>query len=92
MTVGAQTWHDFTLYSCVQAHTTQSDWSPPVVPALWKAYRADLAAWVQPTGAHDAYPLGAKVTFKGKVYESKIPANVWSPAAYPAGWTNLGPA
>ena len=92
VTVGTQRWHDNVLYKCVQAHTTQSDWSPPVVPALWTPLRADLAAWVQPTGAHDAYPLGARVTFNGRVYESKIAANVWSPAVYPAGWTDLGPA
>ena len=92
VTIGLRRWYDGVLYECVQAHTTQSDWTPPVVPALWKAYRADLAAWVQPTGAHDAYPLGAKVTYNGRVYESKIPANVWSPAVYPAGWTDLGPA
>lgn len=66
--------------------------TPPVVPALWKQHRADLAAWVQPTGAQDAYPLGAKVTYNGRVYESLIPANVWSPAAYPAGWQDLGPS
>ncbi|HEY0482102.1 MAG TPA: carbohydrate-binding protein [Kofleriaceae bacterium] len=23
------------VYQCIQAHTSQSDWSPPVVPALW---------------------------------------------------------
>ena len=23
------------LYKCVQAHTTQSDWTPDVTPALW---------------------------------------------------------
>ncbi len=86
VTVGAQRWHDGVLFECVQAHTTQADWAPPVVPALWKQFRADLAAWVQPTGASDAYPQGARVTFEGKVYESKIPANVWSPAVYPAGW------
>ncbi|MFI0434080.1 MAG: carbohydrate-binding protein [Candidatus Nanopelagicales bacterium] len=90
--VGDQRWHDGELFTVIQAHTTQSDWAPTATPALWKQHRADLAAWVQPTGAHDAYPLGAKVTFKGKVYESKIPANVWSPAVYPAGWTDLGPA
>ena len=44
------------------------------------------AAWVQPTGAQDAYAIGARVTFNGSVYESKINANVWSPTAYPAGW------
>jgi hypothetical protein len=92
VTVGAQRWHDLTLYTCLQAHTTQSDWAPPATPALWKVHRADLAAWVQPTGAHDAYPLGAKVTYQGRVYESKIAANVYSPTAYPAGWTDLGPA
>ena len=92
VTVGAQRWHDLTLYTCLQAHTTQSDWTPPATPALWKVHRADLAAWVQPTGAHDAYPIGARVTFNGRVYESKIAANVYSPTAYPAGWTNIGPA
>ncbi len=63
--------------------------TPPVVPALWKQHRADLAAWVQPTGAHDAYALGARVAFQGSTYESLIAANVWSPTAYPAGWKKL---
>jgi len=29
------------------------------------------------------------VTFEGKVYESTIDANVWSPTAYPAGWKKV---
>ena len=44
------------------------------------------AAWVQPTGAHDAYAKGTRVTFGGKAYESLINANTWSPTASPAGW------
>lgn len=24
------------IYQCIQAHTSQPDWSPPVVPALWQ--------------------------------------------------------
>ncbi len=92
VTIGLRRWYDGVLYECVQAHTTQSDWTPPVVPALWKQHRADLAPFSQPQGAHDAYPLGAKVTFNGRVYESKIAANVYSPTVYPAGWTDLGPA
>ena len=43
--------------------------------------------FVQPTGAHDAYSVGDKVTFEGAVYTSTIDANVYSPTAYPAGWT-----
>ena len=42
--------------------------------------------FVQPTGAHDAYKKGDKVTFEGKHYISLIDANVYSPTAYPAGW------
>ena len=43
-------------------------------------------AWVQPTGAHDCYNTGDKVTYNGKHYVSKINGNVWSPSAYPQGW------
>lgn len=42
--------------------------------------------FVQPTGAHDAYHTDDRVTFEGKIYESLIDSNVWSPSAYPAGW------
>lgn len=45
--------------------------------------------WVQPTGQHDAYRIGDKVTFKGKHYESVIDYNTWSPEAYPAGWKEV---
>lgn len=42
--------------------------------------------WVQPTGGHDAYKKGDRVTYNGKVYESVIDANVWAPDVYPQGW------
>ena len=42
--------------------------------------------WVQPTGAHNAYSNGDKITYNGKHYISTIDGNVWSPDAYPAGW------
>lgn len=45
--------------------------------------------WVQPTGAHDAYNTGDRVTYNGKVYESTRDGNVWSPDGYPAGWTEI---
>lgn len=41
--------------------------------------------WVQPTGAHDCYNTGDKVTYN-EHYVSKIDGNVWSPDAYPRGW------
>ena len=45
--------------------------------------------FVQPTGAHDAYKKGNKVKFEGKIYESLIDANTYSPSAYPAGWKEV---
>lgn len=50
----------------------------------------DIPAFVQPTGAHDAYQTGDRVTYNGHIYESTINNNVWSPDAYPQGWTDLG--
>lgn len=75
------------LYRVVQAHTSQADWTPDITPALFVI--VSLEEWpefVQPTGAHDAYNKGDKVTFEGKHYISLIDGNVFSPAEYPAGW------
>ena len=75
------------LYHVVQAHTSQADWTPDITPALFVVVSLDeWPEFVQPTGAHDAYKKGDKVTFNGKHYISLIDANVYSPAAYPAGW------
>ena len=41
--------------------------------------------WIQPD-AITAYKKGDKVMFEGKIYESTIDGNVWSPSAYPQGW------
>ena len=44
-----------------------------------------IPEWVQPD-ATTAYKKGDKVMFEGKIYESTIDGNIWSPSAYPAGW------
>ncbi len=41
--------------------------------------RVTGAAWVQPTAALDAYPIGWKVTYGGKTWESLIGANTTKP-------------
>lgn len=74
------------LYRAVQAHTTQADWTPDVTPALWvKISLEEYPEWIQPTGAHDAYSKGDKVTHNSKKWISDIDANVWEPGVY--GWT-----
>lgn len=79
------------LYKVVQEHTSQSNWLPDTLPALYTKYNVPgtINPWVQPTGAQDAYNIGDKVSFEGSNYESLIDDNVWSPTAYPAGWTAI---
>ncbi|MBR2683640.1 MAG: hypothetical protein IKE22_10300 [Atopobiaceae bacterium] len=81
--VGDRKRYDGKLWRCVQAHTSQTGWGPPSVPALWvrTSHDGEIPDWVQPTGAHDAYALGDKVRHVGKVWESLIDANVWEPGA-----------
>lgn len=74
-----------TLYRCVQAHTSQADWTPDATPALWVIVTVEeWPEWVQPTGAQDAYAKDSKVTHNGKKWISSYDANVWEPGVY--GW------
>lgn len=40
----------------------------------------------QPTGAHDAYHVGDKISYNGKHYTCVLVGCVWSPDTYPQGW------
>ena len=85
--VGERLQYNGVLYRVVQAHTSQADWTPDITHALFVVVSLDeWPEFVQPTGVHDAYNKGDKVTFNSKHYISLIDANVYSPAAYPAGW------
>ena len=80
------------LYRCVQAHTSQTDWTPPAAASLW-AEIADPAEewpkWAQPIGAHDAYNAGDKVSHNSKKWKSTCDGNVWEPGVY--GWSEVTP-
>ena len=84
--IGDRRQYDGLLYRCVQAHTSQADWTPPAVPALWvRTSTEEWPEWIQPTGAHDAYNKGDKVSHDEKRWISDVDANVWEPGVY--GWT-----
>lgn len=88
LSLGDRRAYEGTLYEVVQAHTTQSGWEPPNVPALFKrVWTEEYPEWVQPTGAHDAYAKGAKVTHNGKKWISTADNNVWEPGVY--GWDEI---
>lgn len=74
------------LYRVVQAHTSQTGWEPPNVPALFTevAKPGEIPEWKQPTGAQDAYMTGDKVRHNGSVWISTADNNVWEPGVY--GW------
>ena len=80
-------------YEVIQPHMTVIGQTPDLTPALWKLVPSEeIPVWKQPTGAHDAYRLGAKVhypTINDPIYESLIDYNVYSPLTYPAGWKKL---
>lgn len=86
------------VYEVIQAHRSQTTWLPESTPNLYKEYlnveiknqdgstTEVVKEFKQPTGAHDAYNKGDKVLFKGKIYQSKIDANTFTPEQFADGW------
>lgn len=76
------------LYKVLQGHTSQADWSPDKAVSLYvKVSIEEFPEWVQPTGAHDSYMKGDKVSHNEKHWESEIDANTYEPGIY--GWSEL---
>ena len=89
---------DGVLYRSItgtQERPTELLYHPKYVPTLLEkveeggeeAPSEEYPEWIQPTGAHDAYAQGAKVSHNGKKWTSDIAANVWEPGVY--GWTEV---
>lgn len=76
------------LYKVLQNHTSQADWTPDVAVSLYvRVSIEEWPEWVQPTGAHDAYNKGDKVSHNEKHWESLIDANVYEPTeSVPTLW------
>ena len=90
--VGDRRNHEGVLYKCLQAHTSQEDYSPDKAASLWaRMLNPDpevIPVWEQPDSTNP-YMIGDKVhypTIDDPVYESTIDNNVYSPEAYPQGW------
>lgn len=74
--------YDGTLYKCLQAHTSQDDWTPDAAPSLFaKVLIPDASVipeWEQPDSTNP-YMAGDKVKHNGKTWESLVDNNVWEP-------------
>lgn len=86
-----------TLYKVLQAHTSQVGWEPDITPSLFAknlivkdedGEQVDIPEFEQPDSTNP-YMTGDKVRFEGKIYQSLIDNNVWSPTAYPQGWEEV---
>ena len=95
--VGERVLYSGVLYKVLQAHTSQAGWEPGIAPSLFaknlivkdeEGEQVDIPEWVQPDSTNP-YMIGDKVRFEGKVYQSLIDNNVWSPTGYPQGWEEV---
>lgn len=79
------------LYKVLQNHTSQADWAPDTAVSLYvRVSIEEWPEWVQPTGAHDAYNTGDKVSHNEKHWESLIDANVYEPTeSVPTLWKEI---
>lgn len=78
------------LYRCLQSHTSQENWKPEAAPSLWVEIAdptEEWPGWKQPSGAHDAYQKGEKVSHNGKHWISTAENNVWEPGVF--GWDEV---
>lgn len=87
--VGDRVRYGRSVYRVLQGHTSQLDWTPDVVPALYALLRTSqeqladsegIEEWSQPT-AENPYSRGEKVLHNGSIWESLVDGNVWEPSA-----------
>lgn len=88
MVAGNRVFYNSVLYSILQTHISQDDWTPDVAVSLFaKVLIPDpevIPEWEQPDSTNP-YKKGDKVKHNGKTWESNIDGNVWEPGVY--GWT-----
>ena len=89
---GQRVFYNGILYKVLTDHTSQESWTPEQAPSLFvkviNSISGEIPEWQQPS-AENAYMKGERVKFEGKIYESLLDNNVWSPSAYPAGWKEV---
>ena len=91
VTVGTLRSYEGIVYRCIQAHVTQSDWTPPATPALWGVYVPPDEPGDEPWQSGVTYDLGAVVTHNNATWESRRANNVWEPGTSDSGWLRTEP-
>lgn len=89
-TIGDRFCYDGELYKVLLDHTSQADWTPDTAVSLYVRVddpSIEWPEWVPPTGAHDAYRYGAKVSHNGKHWICTIDYCIYEPGT--AGWDEV---
>lgn len=87
---GDRVQYDSKLYKCLQAHTSQADWIPSTAVSLWVEVAdpaIEFPEWKQPTGAHDAYMTGDKVSHNEKHWICTMDYCTYEPGVF--GWDEV---
>lgn len=82
---GQRVTYSGTTYSTIQPHTTQSDWTPDVVPALFVVIPDDPDVWQ----AGVAYAVDDRVMYDGTEYvclQAHTSQTGWEPPNVPSLW------
>lgn len=84
-------WNGIVKRAAVDLWDTEAN-NPDNAPALWEdlAYRDGYRIIPATITAGTAFALDECGWWEDKLYRSLIAANVYTPAAYPAGWENVG--
>lgn len=80
------------LYRSIHDVTnTAQNTKPSATPSMWTRIgdpREEYPEWFAPTGAHDAYTIGDKVSHNGKKWvNDSYESNIWEPGVF--GWTEV---
>lgn len=80
------------FYKVLQNHTSQADWTPDTAVSLYVEIpdpSIEWPEWKQPTGAHDAYSVGDKVSHNEEHYISQINGNTTIPGSDERWWKKV---
>ena len=75
------------LYEVIQAHTSQSDWTPVAAASLFKRHHSYGDEFRHPTGSHDVYMLDEVVTYNGVLWRNTSDNNAYAPGVW--GWVEV---
>lgn len=89
LTTGERIQHEGILYTVLQGHHTQEEWTPEAATSLFAKVLVSedpdvVLEWEQPDSTNP-YEKGDCVIYDGHIWQSDIDGNVWKPGEY--GWT-----